>query len=181
MMEWHRCYGHITPSVAHWLVEDGLVGRLKFDDLKDGGTFCESCVYAKAMCKLIMKIQEGEQSKEVGTLTWSDIWGPAPVETLGGRRYYATFTDNHSHWTYLCMLHQKSKMFTAYKQFEAWLDHQLTAQVHMLHLDQEGEYTGNKFVLYLKWQGTVQCLTACDTPQHNSVAERLNWTILKHV
>ena len=49
------------------------------------------------------------------------------------------------------MLCQKSKTFLAYQQFEAWLDCQLAAKVCMLHLDQEGKYTGNKFVLYLKW------------------------------
>ena len=51
----------------------------------------------------------------------------------------------------------------------------------MLHLDRGGEYTGNEFVLYLKRQGTVQHLTAHNTPQHNSIAECLNWMILKRV
>ena len=69
----------------------------------------------------------------------------------------------------------------AYQQFEVWLDRQLVAKVRMLHSDRGGEYTGNEFVLYLKWQGTAQCLTAHNTPQHNGVAECLNWTILEHV
>ena len=132
------------------------------------------------MCKPIVKIREGEWSKEVGALAWSDVWGPTPIETLGGRRYYVTFTDDHSRkLTYLCTLRQKSETFSAYQQFEAWLDHQLAAKIHMLHLDQGGEYTGNEFVMYLKRQGTVQRLMAHDTPQHNGVAERLNRTILK--
>ena len=101
VMELHQCYGHIAPSIAHRLVKNGLVSGLKFDDLKDGGTFCESCIYVKATCKPIMKIQEGKWSKEVGTLAWSDVWGPTPVEMLGGRRYYITFTDDHLHLTYV--------------------------------------------------------------------------------
>ena len=100
---------------------------------------------------------------------------------LGGRRYYVTFTDDHSRLTYLCTLHQKSETFSAYQQFEAWLDHQLAAKICMLHSDQGGEYTGNEFVLYLKHQGTVQRLTVHDTPQHNGIAEHLNWMILEHV
>ena len=181
VMELHQRYGHIAPSVACWLVENGLVGGLKFDESKDGGTFCESCVYAKATHKPIAKIQEGERSKEVGTLVWSDVWGPTPKETLGGWRYYVTFTDDHSRLTYLCTLRQKSETFLAYQQFEAWLDRQLAAKIRMLHSDQGGEYTGNEFVLYLKRQGTVQHLTAHDTPQHNGIAERLNRTILERV
>ena len=165
------CVTHIAPSVARHLVENGLVSGLKFDDTKDGGTFCESCIYAKATCKPIAKIREGERSKEVGALAWSDVWGPAPVETLGGKRYYVTFTDDHSRLTYLCTLRQKSKTFVAYQQFEAWLDRQLVAKVRMLHSDRGGEYLGNEFVMYLKRQGTAQRLTAHDTPQHNGIAE----------
>lgn len=101
----------------------------KFDDLKDRGTFCESCIYVKVTCKLIKKIQEGELSKEVGVLAWSDDWGPVPVKMLEGRQYYITFTDNHSQFMYLCTLSQKSKTFSAYRQFKVWLDHQLTVKV----------------------------------------------------
>ena len=128
-----------------------------------------------------MKIRKGEQSKEVGVLAWSDVWGPTPVETLGGKRYYITFTDDHSHLTYLCTLRQKSKTFAGYQQFEAWLDRQLAAKVRMLHSDRGGEYLGNEFIMYLKRQGMAQRLTAHDMPQHNGIAERLNRTILERV
>ena len=77
------------------------------------------------------------------------------------------------------MLCQKSETFSAYQQFEAWLDHQLVAKVCMLYLDQGGEYLSNKFILYLKQQGMAQCLTVHDMLQHNGVAECLNWTILE--
>ena len=135
----------------------------------------------KAIQKPIAKIREGERSKEVGMLVWSDVWGPAPVEMLGGRRYYVTFTDDHSCLTYLCTLCQKSETFLAYQQFKAWLDHQLMAKICMLHSDRGGKYMGNKFVMYLKCQGTVQRLMTHDMPQHNSVAERLNRTIFERV
>ena len=171
VMELHRRYGHIAPSVAHHLVENGLVSGLKFDDTKDGGTFCKSCIYVKATRKPIMKICEGEWSKEVGMLVWSDVWGPVPVETLGGKQYYITFTDDHSRLTYLWMLRQKSETFAAYQQFKAWLDRQLAAKVCMLHSDRGGEYLGNEFIMYLKRQGMAQRLTAHDTPQHNGIAE----------
>ena len=169
VMELHCRYRHIALSVAHCLVENRLVSRLKFDDTKDGGTFCESCVYVKATHKPIAKIREGERSKEVSALVWLDVWGPTPVETLGGKRYYVTFTDDHSCLTYLCTLHQKSETFAAYQQFEAWLNRQLAAKVHMLHLDWGGEYLGNEFVMYLKRQGMAQQLTAHDTDRKSVV------------
>ena len=69
------------------------------------------------------------------------------------------------------LLHQKSDMFEAYQAFEAWLDHQLTAKIKLLHSDQGGEYQGCKFILYVECQGTVQHFKAHDTPQHNGVAK----------
>lgn len=55
-MELHCYYGHIALSIACWLVKNGLVSRLNFDDIKDRGIFCESCIYAKVTHKLIIKI-----------------------------------------------------------------------------------------------------------------------------
>ena len=82
---------------------------------------------------------------------------------------------------YLCMLCQKSETFSAYQQFEAWLDRQLAVKIRMRHSDWGGEYTGDEFVLYLKRQGMVQCLTVHDPPQHNGIAECLNQMILERV
>ena len=170
-MELHCCFGHIAPSVAHQLADRGLVSGLIFDDSKDGGTFCKSCVYGKATRKPIAKERVGEHAGNVGDIVWSDVWGPAPILTLGGRHYYVTFTDDHSRLTYLYSLHQKSSTFEAYQGFEAWLDCQLATKVKLLHSDRGGEYQGCEFILYLERQGTVQRFTAHDTPQHNGIAE----------
>ena len=154
-MELHCRFGHIAPSAAHQLADQGLVSGLIFDDSKDGGTFCESCVYGKATHKPIVKERVGECAGNVGDIVWSDVWGPALIPTLGGRHYYVMFTDDHSRLTYLYSLCQKSSTFEAYQGFEAWLDRQLAAKVKLLHSDRRGEYQGRAFILYLERQGTV--------------------------
>ena len=103
------------------------------------------------------------------------------MATLGGWHYYITFTNDHSQLTYLSSLRQKSSTFDAYQAFEAWLDQQLAAKVKLLHSNRGGEYQGRKFILYLECQGTAQRFTAHNTPQHNSVAKRLNQMILERV
>ena len=95
VMELHCCFGHITPSVAHQLATRGLVSGLIFDDSKDDSTFCELCVYSKATHKPIAKEHEGEHAEHVSDVVWSDVWGPSPMPTLGGRCYYVTFTNDH--------------------------------------------------------------------------------------
>ena len=120
IMELHRRMGHILPIVARRLAENGLVSSLKFDLLKDEPTFCEACVYAKATRKPIAKERVGKRATEFGAEVHMDVWGPAPVETIGGRRYYITFTDDKTRLMYLHLLRQKSKAFAAYQDFEAW-------------------------------------------------------------
>ena len=42
-------------------------------------------------------------------------------------------------------------------------------------------YLSKEFNDHLKQAGTLQNLTVHDTPEHNGVAEQLNWTLLEWV
>jgi Reverse transcriptase (RNA-dependent DNA polymerase)/gag-polypeptide of LTR copia-type/Integrase core domain/GAG-pre-integrase domain/Zinc knuckle len=181
VMELHRRMGHISPGIAKKLVKNGLVTGIRIDDSSNGVVFCESCVYAKATRKPVAKEREGERATEFGGEVHTDLWGPAPVATIRGRRYYVTFTDDKTRMTYLHLLKRKSDTLAAYKDFEAECLTQHKARIKVLHSDRGGEYMGKEFVLHLKKNGTKQKLTIHDTPQHNGVAERLNRTILEKV
>ena len=181
LMELHRRMGHISPAIAKRLVENGLVTGVRVDESSGETVFCESCIYAKATRKPVAKEREGERASEFGGEVHSDLWGPSPVATLNGRRYYVTYTDDKTRLTYIYLLRQKSDTLASYKTFEAMCKTQHEAKVKILHSDRGGEYTGKEFVLHLKKSGTKQKLTVHDTPQHNGVAERLNRTILEKV
>jgi hypothetical protein len=177
----HRRMGHISPGIAKKLVTSGFVTGVRLVSTADADFFCESCVYAKATRKSIPKAREGERAKKFGEEVHSDLWGPAPVETKGGRRYYITFVDDYTRFTHLHLLRTKDEAFEAYKQFEAWSANQLEAPIRVLHSDRGGEYLGKEFTAYLKSKGTAQKLTVHHTPQHNGVAERRNRTIVERI
>jgi IS30 family transposase len=143
--------------------------------------FCESCVYAKATRKPVAKEREGQCASSFGEEIHTDLWRPAPVTTIRGRKYYVSFTDDKTRLTYLYLLKNKSDTFMAYKEFEAMCNTQHNSTVKALHSDRGGEYTGKEFVMYLKSKGMRQKLTVHDTPQQNGVAEHLNCTILEKV
>ncbi len=91
----HRQLGHISPDVARRLVNNKLVAGVRLKETTAGNPFfCESCVYAKATRKSVPKRRKGEQATEFGGEIHTDIWGPAPVELRGGKRYYVTYTDD---------------------------------------------------------------------------------------
>ncbi|OSX63910.1 hypothetical protein POSPLADRAFT_1088399, partial [Postia placenta MAD-698-R-SB12] len=54
---------------------------------------CEVCIRAKSTRKPVPAVREGERAEELGDEVHSDLWGPARVATLGGRKHYITFTD----------------------------------------------------------------------------------------
>ena len=135
----HQRMGHISLKSTQKLVSQGLVTGI-FLDMTDPVKpfFCESCVYAKSSCKLILKVREGEQAKEFGGEVHSDLCGPAPVEYKGGKKYYITFTDDKTHLTHLYLLWKKDEAFgtyreyeafTTYREYEAWVNTQLSAKI----------------------------------------------------
>jgi hypothetical protein len=89
------------------------------------------------------------------------------------------FTDDKTRCSYLALVRQKSDVPGAYQHFEAWLKAQFGATMKILRSDRGGEYQSEEFSNHLATTGTVQKLTVHDTPEFNSVAKRLNRTLLK--
>jgi len=115
---------------------------------------CDSCEYAKMTWKPIHKEREAPQAQAFGDEIYTDVWGPSPTFSLGGRCYYVTFTDDCTRFTRLVILQTKDEAFTAYKSFSSWAKTQHGATVKHLRSDRGGEFTSNKFTSYLKQQGT---------------------------
>jgi hypothetical protein len=178
----HRRMGHISSEVARKLVRDKFVTGVRLEYTPSGkAVFCESCIYAKATRKVVPKVREGDRAKSFGGEVHSDLWGKSPVESKGGKQYYVTFIDDKTRLTHLYLLRTKDETPTAYKQYEAWVNTQMSAKIKVLNTDRGGEYQGREFIDYLKSRGTHQKLNVHDTPQHAGVAERRNRTIMERV
>ena len=53
---------------------------------------CESCIFGKQ--KNVSFSKSGRKLKEEKLeLVHTDVWGPTPMTSLGGSRYYVTFID----------------------------------------------------------------------------------------
>src|SRR5882724_5057309 len=57
---------------------------------------------------------------------------------------------------------------------------QHSMKIRCLQTDRGGEYLSEAFNYHLKAQGMVWSLTVHDTPEENSVSERLKCTLLEH-
>jgi Reverse transcriptase (RNA-dependent DNA polymerase) len=153
--------------------------RLVYSPIKN--FFCASCIYAKATRKAAPKMRESERADVFGGEVHSDLWGKAPVESKGGKKYWSTYIDDKSHLTNLYLLAKKSENERAYKDYEAWVETQMGAKIKVLNSDRGGEYQGDDFVKYLKSKGTHQKLNIHDTHHQTGVAERRNRTIAERI
>jgi hypothetical protein len=169
----HCHLGHISATAIHSLVCHHAISRI---ELIDHGSpiICDSCKYAKMTCKVILKEHVAPPAKHFGDEIHTDLWGPSPVNSLGGHRYYITFTDDATHYTHVNILHTKDEALDTYKTFTAWAQTQFGVKIKALCSDRGGEYTGHKFTQFLQQEGTEHRLTTHNTLQHNSVAESLN-------
>ena len=73
------------------LVSKGKLPELKVVDLG----ICESCILGKQKKVSFLKSGRTLKSGKLD-LVHTDVWGPSPVTSLGGSRYYVTFIDDHS-------------------------------------------------------------------------------------
>ena len=72
-------------------MSEGLVNDLK---LKTGDTleFCESCQFGKQSRTALLK--EAVKCVVALELVHSDVYGLMPTESVGGNKYFVTFTDH---------------------------------------------------------------------------------------
>ena len=177
----HRQLRHVSFDMIRNLVRTNAVTGLQIID--DGSPFsCDSCAYAKMTRKNICKEHRAPLATAFGDEIHTDVWGgPSTLLSLGGRKYYVSFTDDYSRYTCITLLHTKDEAFDAYKAFTAWAKTQHNIKIKQLRSDRGGEFTGNDFTKFLEQQGTERRLTTHNTPQHNGIAESLNRRIFERV
>jgi hypothetical protein len=166
--------GHVNFKDLQKMVKQGMVTGidLDFDSKPD---FFKACVKAKMMRKPFPKWSETKYTK-YGDKVISDTWGPAPVESLGGKKYFQIYQDLSSHKECIYFNKKKSEGFDNYKKYEAWVKTQWNAAIKVFSCDCGGEFTSKAFNDHLEHAGTVQHLTVHDSAASNGSAEHANRT-----
>ena len=181
MAEVHAQLGHIAPTAIRTMLKDGTISGISLNEAHSTMGTCDSCEYAKASYKPIGKERDPPRREELDDKVHTDLWGPSPVQTPGHSLYYASFTDDHTGYTMLYLQKTKAETFTSYKSYKAWLSTQFDTKIKCLCLDCGGEYLSNEFSQHLKSKGMEHRITVHDMPEHNSMAEHLNHTLVEHV
>ncbi|RVW35322.1 Retrovirus-related Pol polyprotein from transposon TNT 1-94 [Vitis vinifera] len=170
---WHRRLGHMSEKGLSILSKQGLISGAETGKLK----FCETCVMGK---QRRVKFSMGSHTTN-GVLEYihSDLWGPSPVESYSGCRYYVTFIDDFSRKVWVYFLKAKDEVFGKFKEWKTMVEKRTGKVVKTLRTDNGLEFCNKDFDEFCRKEGIVRHRTVRHTPQQNGVAERMNQTLVQ--
>ena len=87
---WHRRLGHLDHQKVRKMLENRQLQMVNAEKCK-----CAACVQGKSHRSSFAK-QSMSKSEGILDLVHSDVWGPAPVPTKGGARYFVSLIDDFS-------------------------------------------------------------------------------------
>ena len=88
---WHRRLVHMSGKGMKMLLSKGKLPELKSIDFD----MRESCILGKQKNVSFLKTSRTPKVEKL-ELVHTDLWGPSPIASLGGSRYYITFIDDSS-------------------------------------------------------------------------------------
>ncbi|RVW98117.1 Retrovirus-related Pol polyprotein from transposon TNT 1-94 [Vitis vinifera] len=111
-------------------------------------------------------------SKSIFELIHSDVWGPSPVASIGGSRYFVVFIDDYSRYSWIFPMKSRSEILSIYSNFAKMVETQFSKRIKTFQSDNALEYTQHAFQALLHSYGTIHHLTCPGTSQQNGRAER---------
>ena len=88
---WYSRLGHMSEKWMKILLSRGKLPELKSIDFD----MCESCILGKRKKVSFLKTGRTPTTEKL-ELVHTDLWGPSPIASFGGSRYYITFIDDSS-------------------------------------------------------------------------------------
>ncbi|GJY46598.1 putative RNA-directed DNA polymerase [Tanacetum coccineum] len=108
---WHRRLGHPHQRLLHSMLSNFSLPVTN----KSLSSFCNSCPLGKSS-KLPL-FESGFRSNNILDLVYCDVWGPAPLLSFEGHRYFMLCVDHHSRYMWIYHLAQKSDVYSTFKSF----------------------------------------------------------------
>ncbi|KAG7594092.1 Integrase catalytic core [Arabidopsis thaliana x Arabidopsis arenosa] len=158
---WHARLGH-----PHSRALKLMLPSISFDH-----SSCEACILGKH-CKSVFP-KSFTIYEKCFDLVHSDVW-TSPCVSRDNNKYFVTFIDEKSKYTWITLLPSKDRVFEAFTNFQNYVTNQFNAKIKVLRTDNGGEYTSHKFKEHLAKHGIIHQTSCPYTPQQNGVAERKN-------
>ncbi|WZZ36046.1 hypothetical protein YC2023_019447 [Brassica napus] len=158
---WHARLGH-PHSRALGLMLPNL-------SLKNGS--CEACILGKHQRSVLLNSKTIYEN--CFDLVHSDVW-TAPCVSRENHKYFVTFIDEKSKYTWITLIQTKDRVLEAFINFQNYVSNHFNSKIKIFRSDNGGEYTSTAFKHHLAKHGIIHQTSCPYTPQQNGVAERKN-------
>jgi Reverse transcriptase (RNA-dependent DNA polymerase)/Integrase core domain len=148
-----------------------------FEGLENEEFVCETCIKAKSHRSCYS--ESLNRSCSAFDIVHTDVWGPSPLVSKSGCKWYVLFTDDFSRMTRLYLLKGKDEVFKVCQEFCKMIETQFGKNLKILRSDNGTEFVNQNMHHFLKSKGILHQTTCVGTPQQNGVAERKNRNILE--
>lgn len=137
---------------------------LKNEDL----SFCEACQFGKSHA-LPYTLSTSRAVKPFA-LVHTNLWGPTPMSSTDGFKYYVIFLDDFSRFVWIYPLRQKSDTLAAFTHFQTMVQTQFATTIQALQSDNGTEYS--RIHQLCSQQGILSRFSCPYTSAQNGRAER---------
>ena len=96
---------------------------------------------------------QGSRASAYFEIIHTDVWGSSPVLSHAQYRYFVTFIDDYSRFTWVYFLHSKANVFSIFQTFVALVETQFSTKIKILRSDSKGEYMSRDFQSFLQQKG----------------------------
>lgn len=190
---WHRRMGHLNHQDLAKL--KNVTSGINFMPSKDNNP-CVNCLKGKQSRFPFPK--HGSRASKVLELIHSDLCGPMEQDSMGGARYFITFTDDYTRKVFVYFLDSKTNIREIFEEFKCMVENQTGKKISVfqsrsarivedkpgntikiLRTDNGTEYVNHDLESYLRKCGIRYQTTNPYTPEQNGLAERMNRTIVE--
>ena len=92
----------------------------------------------------------------------SDVWGPSPITTQGGSRYFVIFVDDFSRYTWIYLFKNHYELYQIYRDFTKMIETQLSKPIKVFRSNNAQEYKAHEFTSILHQFGIVPHSSCAD-------------------
>uniref|UniRef100_A0A2N9J9M1 Integrase catalytic domain-containing protein n=1 Tax=Fagus sylvatica TaxID=28930 RepID=A0A2N9J9M1_FAGSY len=159
---WHSRLGHPSNKVLSSIFPSLQCNTSLSESVK---THCTHCLAGK-MHQLPFPVSNKTVSSPF-SLIHADLWGPAPIVSYTGFKYYLVLVDEFTKFTWTYLLKHKSDTLQVFTQFHAMVHTQFSLPIKTFRTDCGGEFTSTKFNQFCANHGIIHQLSCPHTPQQN--------------
>lgn len=165
---WHKRFGHI----GHQRLENAYEFVEGMPPLQKMKRKCRPCLRGKSV-RVVSRVKLRKATQKLYRV-FVDYWGPYKVESLGGKRYYFTVTDDYTRksWVWCTDTRKAVYLYPKFLHWKRCMEVECGKLLHAVRCDNAKEF-GVLEDLLSPW-GVVMEYTTYYTLEQNGVAERLN-------